>query len=79
MADPVIRFNQLITLPMVDMVERRRGAQGQPSRPTNHSKILDPHFEATAREWARSFAIDSTKRLLSAGKPHASTNPARCV
>ncbi|MBV9022916.1 MAG: ATP-binding protein [Streptomycetaceae bacterium] len=60
-ADPVIRFNQLITLPMVDLVERRRGAQvWQSSRPTYHSKILGPHFEETAREWARSFATDET-------------------
>ncbi|MGO4422473.1 ATP-binding protein, partial [Streptomyces sp. MCAF7] len=51
----------LITLPMVDLVERRRGGQvWQSSRPTYHSKILGPHFEETAREWARSFAMDET-------------------
>jgi hypothetical protein len=66
-ADPVIRFNQLITLPMADMVERRRGDQvWQSSRPTYHSKILGPHFEATAREWARSFAFDETALALGA-------------
>ncbi|TLQ43730.1 AAA family ATPase [Streptomyces marianii] len=66
-ADPVIRFNQLITLPTVDLVERRRGAQvWQSSRPTYHSKILGPHFEETAREWARSFAIDETGLSLGA-------------
>lgn len=66
-ADPVIRFNQLITLPMVDLVERRRGAQvWQSSRPTYHSKILGPHVEETAREWARSFALDETGLSLGA-------------
>ncbi|ASQ93408.1 ATP-binding protein [Streptomyces sp. 11-1-2] len=66
-ADPVIRFNQLITLPMVDLVERWRGGQvWQSSRPTYHSKILGPHFEETARDWARSFAIDETGLSLGA-------------
>jgi hypothetical protein len=59
--DPVIRFNQLITLPAVDMVERFRGQQvWDSSRPTYHSKILGPHFEETAREWVRSHAVDET-------------------
>ncbi|MFD5317093.1 ATP-binding protein [Streptomyces sp. NPDC127098] len=66
-ADPVIRFNQLITLPMVDLVERRRGSQvWRSSRPTYHSKILGPHFEDTAREWARAFADDETGLALGA-------------
>lgn len=66
-ADPVIRFNQLITLPMADLVERRRGHKvWQSSRPTYHSKILGPHFEETAREWARSFATDGTALNLGA-------------
>jgi hypothetical protein len=63
--DPVIRFNQLITLPMVDLAERRRGAQvWQSSRPTYHSRILGPHFEAIAREWARWFAAKETELSL---------------
>jgi len=58
-ADPVIRFNQLITLPLVDLVEHGRARQAwQDSRPTFHAKILGPHFEETAREWTRSFAFD---------------------
>jgi hypothetical protein len=57
----------LITLPTVALVERRRGAQvWQSSRPTYHSKILGPHFEETAREWARSFALDETGLSLGA-------------
>jgi uncharacterized protein len=58
-ADPVIRFNQLITLPLVDMIEHRRARQAwRESRPTFHSKILGPHFEGLARQWTRSFAPD---------------------
>ncbi|MFI1953885.1 ATP-binding protein [Streptomyces xinghaiensis] len=76
-ADPVIRFNQLITLPMVDLVERRRGGQvWQSSRPTYHSKILGPHFEETVREWARSFAMDETALSLGAVGTAEITDPA---
>jgi hypothetical protein len=60
-ADPVIRFNQLITLPLADLIERRRGRQvWATSRATYQSKILGPHFEETSREWTRSFAPDET-------------------
>ncbi|GAA1702049.1 hypothetical protein GCM10009765_59460 [Fodinicola feengrottensis] len=60
-ADPVIRFNQLITLPMVDLIEHGRAQVAwQDSKPTFHSKILGPHFEETAREWTRAFAFDET-------------------
>lgn len=60
-ADPVIRFNQLITLPLVDMVEHGRAEQAwQESRPTFHSKILGPHFEEMARWWTRAFAPGET-------------------
>lgn len=56
-ADPVIRFNQLVTLLMADLVERRRGRQvWETSRATYQSKILGPYFEQIAREWARTFA-----------------------
>ncbi|MGH3872801.1 MAG: AAA family ATPase [Pseudonocardiaceae bacterium] len=60
-ADPVIRFNQLITLPLVDMVEHGRARLAwQQSRRTFHAKILGPHFEELARQWTRSFAPDET-------------------
>ncbi|MGH7882849.1 MAG: AAA family ATPase [Candidatus Dormibacteraceae bacterium] len=60
-ADPIIRFNQLITLPLVDMIEHGRARYAwQQSRPTFHSKILGPHFEELARQWTRSFAPDET-------------------
>ncbi|MEO3784931.1 ATP-binding protein [Actinocorallia sp. B10E7] len=60
-ADPVIRFNQLITLPLVDMIEHDRARQAwEESRPTFHSKILGPHFEELARRWTRAFVPDET-------------------
>lgn len=66
-ADPVIRFNQLVTLPLVDMVEHGRAAQAwQESRPTFHSKILGPHFEELARHWTRAFAPDETALRIGA-------------
>jgi hypothetical protein len=58
-SDPVIRFNQLITQPQADLVERDRAAEAWAgSRPTFQSKILGPHFKDIAREWTRSFAFD---------------------
>ncbi len=55
--DLLIRFNQLITLPLVDMIEHGRADQAwRDSAPTFHSKILGPHFENRAREWTRAFA-----------------------
>lgn len=60
-ADPVIRFNQLITLPLVGMIEHGRAADAwQESRPTFHSKILGPHFEELARTWTRAHAPQET-------------------
>jgi DNA-binding transcriptional ArsR family regulator len=58
-ADPVIRFNQLVTLPMVDLIEHDRAQIAwHDSRPTYQSKILGPHFEQIAREWTRAFSYD---------------------
>jgi AAA+ ATPase superfamily predicted ATPase len=68
-ADPVVRFNQLITLPLVDMVEHGRAETAwQESRPTFHSKILGPHFEDLARKWTRAFApVETPLRLGTVG------------
>jgi AAA+ ATPase superfamily predicted ATPase len=75
-ADPVIRFNQLITLPMADLAEHGRARQiWETSRPTYHSKILGPHFEETAREWARSFAPDETTLELGTVGPAEVADP----
>lgn len=60
-ADPVIRFNQLITLPQLDLVESLHAEQAwRDSRPTFQAKILGPHFEELARTWTRTFARTET-------------------
>ncbi|MDW6057533.1 ATP-binding protein [Streptomyces sp. FXJ1.4098] len=58
-ADPIIRFNQLITVPYPDLLERREGQQvWQAAAPTFASQILGPHFEELARDWVRLYAAD---------------------
>jgi AAA+ ATPase superfamily predicted ATPase len=53
-ADPIIRFNQLITVPYTELLERRRGAQvWKAAAPTFAAQILGPQFEETARDWVR--------------------------
>ncbi|MEV4110424.1 ATP-binding protein [Nonomuraea sp. NPDC049695] len=57
LTDPVIRFNQLITLPQVAAVEQGFAEQAwQAAAPTFNSKILGPHFEDLARAWTRQHA-----------------------
>jgi hypothetical protein len=57
LTDPIIRFNQLITLPQADAVEQGFAEQAwQASTPTFNSKILGPHFEDLARTWTRRYA-----------------------
>lgn len=52
LADPVIRFNQLITLPQAAAVEQGFAERiWKASTPTFNSKILGPHFETLARTW----------------------------
>lgn len=63
--DPVIRFNQLVTLPWVDLIEHGRADQvWKDAQPTFNSKILGPHFEHLAREWTRAFAADEAGLTL---------------
>lgn len=52
-ADPVIRFHHTITLPRLQIFQRRgRAAEGwAQAQPTYSAKILGPHFEAIARDW----------------------------
>ncbi|WP_214327662.1 ATP-binding protein [Nonomuraea sediminis] len=53
-ADPIVRFHNLVTVAQRDLVEA--GLPGQAwlnSRPTFTSRILGPHFEECAREWLR--------------------------
>lgn len=66
-SDPVIRFNQLITLPQSDLVEHGRADEAwRFSRPTFQSKILGPHVENMARYWTRAFASRETNLDLGA-------------
>ncbi|WP_105970912.1 ATPase [Streptomyces geranii] len=66
LADPVIRFNQLITLPQAAAVEQGFAEQAwQQAAPTFNSKILGPHFEDLARDFTRRYA----HTLLPGGLP----------
>lgn len=66
LADPVIRFNQLITLPQAATVEQGFAEQAwQAAAPTFNSKILGPHFEDLARTFTRRYA----HTLLPGGLP----------
>ncbi|MDX3641097.1 ATP-binding protein [Streptomyces sp. MB09-02B] len=57
LVDPVIRFNQLITLPQASAVEQGFADEAwKASTPTFNSKILGPHFEELARTWTRRYA-----------------------
>jgi uncharacterized protein len=57
LTDPIIRFNQLITLPQAATVEQGFAEQAwRVSTPTFNSKIVGPHFEDLARGWTRQFA-----------------------
>jgi len=57
LADPVIRFNQLITVPQASAVEQGLAEQvWQQAAPTFNSKILGPHFEDLARDFTRRYA-----------------------
>nr|WP_306820062.1 ATP-binding protein [Streptomyces sp. DSM 40750] len=57
LTDPVIRLNQLITLPQTAAVEQGFAKEvWKASSPTFNSKILGPHFEALARAWTRQHA-----------------------
>ncbi|MDG4828005.1 hypothetical protein O7627_01650 [Solwaraspora sp. WMMD1047] len=53
-ADPIVRFHNLVTLAHYDLVETGRAAQAwQAARATFSSRILGPHFEHCARDWLR--------------------------
>ncbi len=66
LADPVIRFNQLITLPQAAAVEQGFAEQAwQAATTTFNSKILGPHFEDLVRTFTRRYA----HTLLPGGLP----------
>lgn len=59
LTDPVIRFNQLITLPQAGTIEQGfTEAAWRAAAPTFTSQILGPHVEEMARQWTRRFAPD---------------------
>ncbi|GIH78497.1 ATPase AAA [Planobispora longispora] len=59
-ADPVIRFHNLITVPNRDLIETGASPQAwRESQPTFVSRILGPHFEECSREWLRRHATSS--------------------
>jgi hypothetical protein len=61
-ADPIIRFHNLITVAQTDLVEAGRSAQAwQRARNTFAAQILGPHFEECARHWLRQYAADETR------------------
>jgi hypothetical protein len=58
-ADPIVRFHQLITRPRLSQFEERRFEDAwAASSHTFRSQILGPHFEHLAREWTRRFATE---------------------
>lgn len=62
-ADPIIRFDRMITSPHVQQLELGRAAQvWRAAAPTFNSNILGPHFETVSREWVNRFAPDELDR-----------------
>ncbi len=61
-ADPLVRFHQLITRPRLWQFEERRYEEAwAAAQQTFAAQILGPHFEHLCREWVRLFAsADST-------------------
>lgn len=60
-ADPIVRFHQLITKPRLSQFEERQFDRAwSAARPTYESQIQGPHFEELARQWVRLFADEST-------------------
>ncbi|MBF8190338.1 ATP-binding protein [Nonomuraea sp. K274] len=56
-ADPIVRFHNLITVPQRDLVETGQSAEAwRRSRATFVARILGPHFEGCARHWLRAQA-----------------------
>lgn len=62
--DPVIRFNQAVTVPQTPLIDAGRYERAwQQARPAFQSQVLGPHFEHLAREWTRHWAPDETADL----------------
>lgn len=60
-ADPIVRFHQLVVAPRLASLEERAVAEAwADAGPTVESRIHGPHFEDLAREWVRRVASAST-------------------
>lgn len=59
-ADPVIRFHNLIVRPNLNAFELRQGRPiWERSQDTFSAKVLGPHFEELARDWTRRHAPEA--------------------
>lgn len=57
--DPVIRFNQAVTVPQTPLIDAGRYERAwEQARPAFQSQVLGPHFEHLARAWAGRWAPD---------------------
>jgi uncharacterized protein len=64
LADQIVRFHNLVTVPQHDLVETGHASQAwQQARPTFQSRILGPQFEECAREWVRRHGPDEANLL----------------
>lgn len=62
-ADPIVRFHNLVTVPQRDLVDTGRSAEGwRRARPAFVAGVLGPHFELCAREWLRGQADPALRR-----------------
>lgn len=61
-ADPIIRFHNLITVAQTSLVAAGRATQAwQEARNTFAARILGPHFESCTRDWLRRLAADEIR------------------
>jgi uncharacterized protein len=60
-ADPIIRFHDLVVTPRLSAFEERRAAHAwEEAQPTMRTQLFGPAFEALAREWAARHASEET-------------------
>jgi hypothetical protein len=61
LADPIVRFHQLVVAPRLASFEERAVAEAwRDAQATVRSRIHGPHFEDLARAWVRRFASTAT-------------------
>ncbi len=75
-ADPIVRFHDLIVRPnLVDFEMREGSAAWERSRETFSSKVLGPHFEDLARQWTLRYGRE--RGLDDIGQVGTTTVPCR--